>query len=220
MARATIFPSYDTDFNGYVGRVIPYVLTNAVRLNLSAENNTLITGLKTAWDKNWGLFIDITKRTTVVTRTKTSLRGQLEKALRGVYNDIPKTALTISDRNELNLKARAGRGSRTPCMKQAPRITLKSTEHLQHRLRFKNPETPESNAVPRGQRIVLEYFVGAAGLKEGAIVFTKTKNVSRFMVYIPFTDADVAQTCYYHCCYENTHGERTAWSMMISAVVG
>ncbi len=219
MSKPTIFPTGDTDLSGYVDRVIPYVLANSVRLNLSADNNTLITDLKTAWDENWKLFIDITKRTSVVTRTKTSLRGQLEKALRGVYNDIPKTALTIDDRNELNLKARAPRGSRTPCMKKPPTITLQSTQHLQHRLRFKNPETPESNAVPRGQRIVLEYFVGPANLQEKAIVFMKTKNVSRFMVYIRFTDADVAQTCYYHCCYENTHGERSAWSMVINGVV-
>jgi hypothetical protein len=220
MPGGHIFPTVDDEFNSYVDNGITYLNTNAARLGVSKTNSTLITQLQTDWDSNWLLMTDDTQRTAVVIAKKTSLRKQIETALRSVYADIPQSALTDDDRKVLHLKARDTHGTRIAPMDHAPVMTMGAMEHLQHTLRFQNSATSDSKAMPDGQKIYLEYFVGAPGLAPATIAFANGKNISKFKAAVVFTEADAGQTCYYRCCYENTHGERSPWSATLSAIVG
>ena len=221
MSSSHTFPPGNNDFNTYANAAISYVTDagNATRLGVSADNVTLLTGLLDSWGKNWQSFTTPSLHTTIITKTKDSLRKQIITALQGVYEDIPKSALTIDDRNVLNLKERDTHGSRVPVMNNAPTLVIEDMQHLQHDLHFSNPATPDSDAVPYGQKIVLEYFTGDAGLQDAKIDFGNDKNVTRARCAVSFTNAQVTQTCYYRCCYENTHGERSAWSITVEAVV-
>jgi hypothetical protein len=220
MPGAHIFPPADADFNSYVDAVIPYLVTNAARLGVSADNVTLLNGWQGKWDGNWAAYKDPTRHTPVVTKAKNDLRREIEVALRGVYGDIPQSALTTDDRAVLHLKARDTHGTRIGVMDHAPSLAIDATTHLQHTLRLTDPGTPGSKAMPEGQKIVLQFFVGAANLPDAKIVFGNAQNVTRFLVTEGFTEEQVGQTCYYRCCYENTHSERSPWSAVVSSVVG
>jgi hypothetical protein len=219
MSHTHIFPSADADFNGYVDTSIPYLVTSATRLSVSTGNVGIIQGLQKQWDNNWVLFTDPTQHTPVVTTTKTNLRGQIEVALRSVFGDIPQSALTDADRATLHLKAHDTHGTRKGVMDHAPKMAIDETVHLQHTLRFTDPETPTSQAMPDGQKIVLQSFTGAAGLANAAITFNNSQNVTSFLATVGFTEAQEGQTCYYRCCYESTHGEQGPWSTIQSMVI-
>lgn len=214
-----LFPTIDADFNSYTDTTIPYLITNAKRLGISEANVTLIKGLQGSWDANWTMFKDPMQHTSIVTKTKTDLRHQIEVAMRTVFGDIPQSALTATDRTVLNVKERDTHGSRVGVMNHAPTVVIDETIHLQHTLRFADPESPDSNAMPNGQMIVLQSFVGKAGLAADAIAFNNSQNVTRFLATVGFTDAQVGQTCYYRCCYESTHGEQGPWSTTLNGVV-
>jgi hypothetical protein len=219
MPGGHIFPAADADFSTYTDDAVPYLTTNATRLGVSKDNNTLLTGLQGQWDDNQVKITDDTQRTPAVVATKNKLRQQIEKALRNVYADIPQSALTDDDRAVLHLKARDTHGTRVPPMNHAPVMTMGGMEHLQHTLRFQNSSTSDSKAMPERQKIYLEYFIGSAGLAPATIAFANGKNISKFKAAVVFTEADAGQTCYYRCCYENTHGERSPWSATLSAVI-
>ena len=214
-----MFPTTDADFNSYVDTAIPYLITNAPRLGVSTANVTILQGLQGKWDTNWARYIDPTQRTMLITKSKNNLRPQIETAMRTVFGDVPQSALTTDDRAVLHLKARDTHGTRAGIMSHAPTVSIGETVHLQHTLRFADPESPDSKAMPGGQKIVLQYVVGAGNLTDAALVFSNSQNVTRFLASVGFTDAQMGQTCYYRCCYENTHSERGPWSLTLSGVV-
>ncbi len=220
MSDRHIFPRGDKDFNDYVVLAIAYLLANSLALGVSAANQASLPILLASWNKNWGAFLDPTQHTSVITTRKDNQRVQLETALRSVYGDIPQSALDEDSRSVLNLAAHDTTHTRVAPLDVAPGIATETTVHLLHTLRFQNPETPESKAMPEGQKIILESFVGAPDLKDPAVDFGNEMNVTTFLAKVAFTDDQVGQTCYYRSCYESTHGERGPWSLTLAVVIG
>ena len=104
-------------------------------------------------------------------------------------------------------------------MKRAPLMSIDRIMHLAHRLRFKNPLTPDSFAMPYKQHIVLECYIGVAGILDKNIPWGNAQDVTRFLFNKSFSDADVSMTIYYRCCYENTRGERSIWSKVVKSAI-
>jgi hypothetical protein len=220
MPRTALFPSIETELNSYFQTVAPYLLANTVRLVISAGNVIKITDNFAAWNLNFPPSQNPDTRTVTITDVKNIALLNMESICKDIYNDIPESALTSQDRNTLNLPLHHTTHVRVLAATVAPAITLTKSLHLEHMLRFQNPATPGSIAMPDGQQILLLYYIGAPGLTDANINFNNVLTVTRANNTIGFTDAQVGQTCYYRSCYVNTHQERGPLSATLSVIVG
>jgi hypothetical protein len=219
MSERHIFPTIDSDFNTYVIGAIPFLDSNAVALSVSGPNIILVDGQLVSWKANWAKHVDPAQNTSIVNRAKDTLRGQIETSLRSIYDDIPESALDDTARATLHLAARDNTRTATAGMGVPPVQTLKTAIHLAHELQYQNPETPDSKAMPHGQQILQERFVGAAGLADTAITFGNAQIITRAKSTVIFDYSQVGQTCYYRSCYINAHHERSPYSVTLSVLV-
>ena len=128
--------------------------------------------------------------------------------------------LLSGDKLTFNIKGPAkGKGSKIKVVDYAAKMSLETNAHLSHTLRFQNPKTPESSAMPEGHDIYLESFVGEENMNDADISFANGMKVTHELYQIVHTLKVVGKTCYYRCYYENTSGKRGPQSFIISAVV-
>ena len=224
MADDKIFPPKLAEFNQYLGIAVPWINSESVRLGVSTGNltalNNLYTGVGLGWTTIYPQTIDESTATKTLREQRDTLRINIEKRMRLIFGDIPQSVLTAEDRTKLRLKAPDTIPTPAGVMDHAPDCDVEKTIHLQHTLRITDPENPDSDAMPDKQKVVLETGLGAAGLPDTGIQWGSSRNITRFLTNVPFTDADVGKTAYYRCCYENTRGERSVWSATASAVIG
>lgn len=119
----------------------------------------------------------------------------------------------------LNNAAKAGLGLTVPDEKptavtpvdHGPRLAIDTIRQGLHKIRITDPETPDSKAMPEGHKLVLERFIGGAGLKAGDIGWKVYKQTGKFLVNSEFTDEDKNKTAYYRSRYVTTRGDFTVY---------
>lgn len=217
------FPRKNKDFNVHLTGAVPYINVNSVRLRVDSDNlielNDLYDNPTTGWEFIYPLALSDGNGTKNARKKRDILRGKIEKLLLDIFGDIPKSVLTTDDRSALRLNLKKKGKTRAPKMKSSPLMSLDRIMHLSHRLRFKNPLTPDSFAMPYKQHIVVECYIGAAGIADKNITWGNAQDVTRFLFSKSFTDVDVTMTIYYRCCYENTRGERSPWSKVVKSAI-
>jgi len=225
MPKERIFPPKLTEFNDYVNIAIPYLDTNAVRLKVPALPLAAVKLLHSdlinnnGWLQVYPLTIDEVTATKALRNRRDFLRPEIEKTMRIIFDDIPESVLTENDRLKLRLKKRDTVPTAAVVMDHAPDMDVEKFIHLQHTLRFSDPENPDSDEMPENQKIILENHVGVAGIADDQIPFSNAKNITRFTHIAVYTEAEVGKTAYYRACYESTRGERSAWGAVVKAVV-
>lgn len=213
-------PNSNADFNNYWNRVFAYLNTNKVRLAISTANITAITTLNTTWTTVYPQSQDPAVSTRAIMTSMHTTRTQMETALHVIFNDIADSVLTTTDRTELGLPAHDTVKTRRNAADHAPGLAVNITGHLQHEVHISDPANPGVRAMPEGQKVNLEHFVGAAGLAPGSITFTNIEQVSRFSHKENYTEDDAGKTAYYRACYVSTRGEKGPYSAVMSAVIG
>ena len=125
MATNGPFPLEDNVFSTYINRSIPYLDTNKVRLGIAAANITNAKAQLLLWNPLFANSQNPAVRTSAITADKTNLRKDIETQLRTIYDDIPESALTETDRLTLTLKKR----DTTPTPR--PKITTQPFAEMQ-----------------------------------------------------------------------------------------
>jgi len=220
MADRHIFPAEVTLFNTYIITVIDFLIKNQARLKITDNMLFALMLLVEKWEKNWRVYKATTTCTTLIRNTKNILRKLIEKALKDIYADIPNSAFILGDREIINVKGPAhGKGHKIYVVAYAPKLYLAKTEHLQHTLKFDDPDKPESGGMPEAHTIYLERFVGENGIKDAEIPFANGVKVTREIYAIQYTEHSVGKTAYYRAFYENASGERGPQSRIMSALI-
>jgi hypothetical protein len=212
------FPGAEADVNTYFGTVAGYLDANKVRLGISTANTDALAVFFLVWSGAFPPSQVADTRTKTITDAKDASMKDMKTTLRDIYSGIADSVLTFTDRNTLNLPERSA-NTRVPAMGVSPDINMKHNSHLEHEIHTQNPDTPATIAMPRGQHILLQYFVGAAGLTGAAITFDHVLILSRANNIISFTNAQVGLTCYYQVCYQNAHKESGPMSATFSAII-
>ena len=222
------FPQPLPEFNAYVDVVTPYLNTNSARLDISAAN---LTALNTYYDNagavlndaGWKQLWPMYSNPDTVNKTVRDLikirRLQMEMALRKVYNNIGEDDLTVSDRNTLNLPLRDSNPTPIQSVNFPPVISFDDVTNNIQILRFQNPTTPDSNALPDGQKIELQTFVGAAGIPDNNIVFVGLADTGKHLYKVIFLPAQKGQTAYYRARYKTETGKVGPWSDVASEII-
>ena len=224
---ANTFPSANANFNTYVNLVTPYLSDNASRLGVSAGNISALSALQELWVTAFMLSENPATATSTSKQERDMHRASLETLLRSIYHDIPESALTVTDRDTLNLPARDATPTPVSVPTVAPVVSVEKISHLQHILRFQNPETPESQAKPEGVATVEIY----GHITESPVLppmpvpmpsnfnFHHIAGTGKFLYTVNFEAGDVGKTIYYIARYRNSRCEVGPYSVMTSAVV-
>ena len=214
------FPAKNADFSSYVNAATPYLLNtdNAQRLGISTEHLTDLQTVTDAWDEAYLTTQNAATDTTAAIKIRDAVRKQLETLLRDIFHGIPESVLTETDRATLNLSAHDATPTHHNKPTAAPVVSIDKITHLQHTLRFQNPETPGSHAKPDGVNAVEVYsYTGETAPAETG--FTHIASTGKFLLTVNYVQADVGKTVWYLARYRSTRGEFGNWSDMVKAVI-
>lgn len=223
------FPKKNTEVSDYFDVVTPYLNTHASRLSVSSDNLSALNDLydkggstpqsEFGWSQIWVLYsnpatVNKTIRTIVKTRRK-----QIETILRIIYSDIPESAFTTNDRNTLKLPKRDSEPTTIQAVQFVPVLSFKSVSNGIQIVRFKNPETPESNAMPPNQRCEVKRYVGEAKLADKDVPFIHFGDTGKHLFKVEYKPKDKGKTAYYRARYKTRTGKVGPWSDVQSEIV-
>ncbi len=211
MATAN-FPDKQEDKNNYFVAARARIGTEQVRLSISAGNKTAIDNLM----DNANGWIDInTKHASTTGNTSTvqarfiELIGLMEAQLTLIYKDIPTSALNSADYTVFHFNAGTSSHAHIIAQRTPGNLTIEDNHHLGHKLRIKNPLTPESDSMPHGNHAKIWWAVMPAKVANADIKWDSNPQVATTRFYSQsFTDAQVGQFAAYKTCYENKQGEQ------------
>ena len=222
------FPASLTDANNYFDTVTPYLNANEVRLGMSGANKTTLNNFydksgvvqnDLGWKQLWVLYTNpdtVTKSVRDIIKVR---RKQMEDILRLIYGDIPNSALTANDRNVLNLPLRDTNPTPIQPVDFAPVISFDDVQNEIQVLRFQNPNTPDSNAMPPNQKVEIQTFIGAANLAPAAIVFVPLSDSGKHLYKVTLLAAQKGQTAYYRARYKTETGKVGPWSDVVNELI-
>ena len=100
-----------------------------------------------------------------------------------------------------------------------PVLSVDKMSTLFHKIRVADPENPDTQAMPKGHKLELQRFIGAANLPGTELQLATYKVVGRFLITSEFTEEDKGKTAYYRAFYLTTRGDRSPASDILSALI-
>lgn len=212
------FPLRDAELNNYFITVVPYLISNKVRLGISAANITALTAMLTAWNTAYPPTTSASTRTQTLTDTKNASRQQFQDLLRNIYADIAESVFIPADRNTLNIHERGPR-TEAPVPTTRPVCKVDTSKRLQHTIAFTDESTPSSRAKPdkvKGCEIWVKVG-GESPIDPGELHYLATDTNSPYIAH--FDGADAGKPGYYMIRWVNSHGDAGPWSETVMATI-
>ena len=216
MPNSKPFPSKEADLNIYFQAVVAYLILNKVRLLLSAGNQALLTAQLATWNAVYPASQNTNTRTKSIVENKDIAKENLMGTLRLVYADIPNSALTVEDRNTLNIAERST--SRTPASVPTtkPIGQIDTSMRLEHTISFTDQDG--SVAKPDGVRGCQIWFkIGEPAIDPSELSYMTTDTASPFTYQ--YNGVNAGKAVYYWLRWENTRGETGPWSDVVMATI-
>jgi hypothetical protein len=223
----------DEDFNTKLLSIILYLFGTTVRnatppaviptvssrLNISTPDLDALWNLFYLWTDYYPKTKNRSTYQTVIKDYKNDTRTGFEKLWMRVCGDMKKSALTADDRVALYLQKRDEVPTDVQPKNNAPVLFFAPSIHGVHVLRIQNPDAPDSKAMPKGQKVYIEYHVGEPNLAEDKVAFSKAEITGAFIYKINHEPAHVGKTAYYRPYYITRTGKKGVRGKMISAVI-
>ncbi len=224
------FPTENAEINGYFTTVTVYIPANAARLNIDAGYLSDLNDLydnggggvpenELGWSQLWVVYDDAAKVNTTIRNLIKVRKKEIQTLLRKIYGDLPKSRLTEQDRLTLNLPKRDSEPTTIQAVNFGPVISFEKIDNQIHILRFQNPQTPDSNAMPPGQNVELEMYIGDAGIEDNDIPFAHFEDTGKHLFQVDHEPEDKRKTAYYRGRYETDTGKTGPWGDVQSEIV-
>ena len=220
MINTVRFFTKNVQNSAFFGSSIVYIAVpaNKLRLKISDDDETLLSGDWIKWDDNWTLHNNVNTNTKTITKQTTILMALLKADCRLVFGSIPDALLTSDDRAALRLFERKA-PSPIVVADFRPLMVEEEISHLLIKLRFINTKTPSSRSMPKGNKIFLETYIGLAGIADADLVFGNGIIIGNAFYTFLFDAEDAGKTCYFRADYQNTKGDRSPVSLILSIVI-
>ncbi len=206
------FPKTQEDKNTYYLAARTRIVARQVILGITTPNKDLLNGLLD--DANGWIDVNTKHRSTdadstAIQRREIELIGLVEKQLTIIYNDIPTSALNIDDYTVFRFNAGTSGHAHILPQTTPANLTLEDNHHLGHKLRIKNPLTPESDAMPHGNHAKMWLAVSPTKVADADIKWDPNPKIATTRFHSQsFTVEQVGQFAAYMTRYENAQGEQ------------
>jgi hypothetical protein len=218
MPNSHRFPSKDSEIHAHFAIVVAYLTLNGKRLGISDATLKQIADLLATWNLQYPLTVnaDTKTRTAVVNKDKT--RDALKAALTTIYNDLPQSVLTETDRSTLLLAERSNKHAPAPVPESKPTGTIDHSHRLEHHIKFKDAVL-KSNAKPEGVHgcEIWNKLSDVAPKDASELSYVGTATASPFL--IKYVGTDGGKMVWYWLRWINTRSETGPWSDPISAMI-
>lgn len=208
-----------TEFNDQIQNEIKYVNDHKGPLAIAPAKITIINDLKALWDPQWTLYINPDLVTKAVRKKIKDMRIEIEDALTNIYDNIPDDLLTTDDRIALHLPKRDTVLTPVGVIDHSPTLTEGKISHLNHKVRIQDPQTPDSKAMPKGQTVVIESFVGEPKLLPNQIAFGDPTPWGKHIKPFTYTEEQVGKAAYYRARFVNKHGDKSSYSATLCMLI-
>jgi hypothetical protein len=216
MPNSKPFPSKEADLNLYFQAAVPYLVANATRLGVSSAQQTKISTQLVSWNTVYPASQNNNTRTKSIVDNKDIAKENLMATLRTVYADIPASALTVEDRNTLNIASRSTSRTPSPVPTTKPIAQVDTSKRLQHTVSFTNEDG--TLAKPEGVRGCQIWFkIGEPALDPSELSYMATDSASPYIY--TFDGETAGKNVYYWLRWENTRGKTGPWSDVVMATV-
>ena len=210
------FPSKESDLNLYFQSAVPYLIANSTRLLVSTTNQTDAMSQLTTWNTVYPASQNSNTKTKSIVENKDVAKNALMVQLRSIYGDIPASALTIEDRNTLNLAERSTARTPVAVPSTKPIGQVDTSRRLEHTISFTNEDG--AVAKPTGVRgCQIWYKIGEAAIDPSQLSYMATDTASPYTQ--KFNGENAGKNVYYWLRWENTRGETGPWSDVVMATI-
>src|SRR5438309_1892403 len=103
MPDKLIFTRTDAGFDTQINEVVPYLVTNSVRLVISAGNVTILNGILPGWSPIYLAEKNPATSNHTLVLNKDAMMRLIKGQLLSIYDDIPNSVLTNEDKTTLHL---------------------------------------------------------------------------------------------------------------------
>ncbi|WP_432671336.1 hypothetical protein [Flavobacterium sp. SM2513] len=216
MPNQTPFPSKDIELNGYFEEAVPLLLKDSKRLNVSTIHQDTVSVLHEVWNGIFPLSQSKNSKTPTVIENKDIAKENLKAEMRLIFADIPQSALTIEDRNVLNIAAPSTSKTPAPVPVTRPVGQVNTSNRWEHEITCSNESG--GHGKPKGVRgcqIWSKEDTPITNFDE--LTFVATVSKSPYIHRFPVSKS--GKLMYYLLRWENTRGEVGPWSTAVSATV-
>lgn len=222
------FPTENSLINDYFVLVVPYLENNAARLAIEAGNITTLNTLfdnssgvpsDDGWSQIWVSYSDPAVVNKTFRDRLKARKKQMQDHLRVIYADIPNSKFIDTDRNTLNIHERDSTPTAIQPVDFSPVISFDKVDNGIQIVRFQNPETPDSNAMPPNQDCEVDRFVGEADLADNDVPFAHLEDTGNHLLQVDYEPEDKGKTAYYRARYETDTGKTGPWSDVQSEII-
>jgi hypothetical protein len=212
-------PASDADFELWRIAFDKYLKNNLAALGLTAGDLAALDALHTAWGNALNSLISAKNAFEASVALKNNMRQQLEDAIREFVKQFQANPATTDDqRAGLGIPIPDTTRTRTPVPTTRP-IGWVETEPLRNIINFRDKETPDSKAKPKGYRgCQIWYFKGAQPPTDLAQYLFLATDTQTPYVHV-FDIEDVGKTIHYRLRWVNTRDEPGPWSETITATI-
>ena len=214
-------PGADALFHNWQAQLISGVQPKLVAWKIDAADFNLLLPLQAAWTTAWQKVSNVNSFTPADTQAKTDARDAYEKPLRTFVQEwiSPNKNVSDTDRRDLGLTVPDTEHTPIPRLNYPPAFRIDKIGQSIHILRFSDPANPASRALPDGQHVMLERFVGAPNLPAENVNFGNADVITRVIADVEYSASDAGKTAYYRSCFLNTRGEKGPWSGVVTGIV-
>ncbi len=209
---STIFPTKQEEKNTYYHHSRARIDAEQTRLGISATDKAALDGLiddSNCWDEVYPKHTSEDGNTTTVQNRVKELIVLIENQLTKIYKDIPASKLNSDDYTIFRLNPGGSSHASIVAQSTPGVLSLDSAHHLSHRMRIKNPLTPETDAMPHGNHAKVWWAVSPSRVASAEIKWgNNPRNMNTRFIEITFTEDQVGQFAAYRTCYENAKGEQ------------
>ena len=205
----------------YIG-VVPYfnLPANQTRWGiLPAKPTDLETYFTDNWEPAWADHEDGTSRTHETNVDIVIFASNMDGKIRSICRDIPTNKLSTADRIKILIAEDVTTHSEIHAQTTPPDIKWSKFLHLENDIVLQNPLTPDSAAMPYGNKAIILVYRGVAGLLDANIPW-QFGGIAKTHIYrIMSTVADVNLTLYVKALYFHLDEKGNACVMIQTPII-
>jgi len=217
---ADFIPQGITKFNVWQGGLVATLEPNLTLWNIKTDDYLSLHANQILWNEAFAKASNRNNRSSADVQARLDARKKYTKVLRQFIAqwlaNNPK--VTASDRIRMGLTVKSGTHTPVAIPTSSPFGTVAFSSRMQHKLHFRDNETPHLKAKPKGvQGCEIWVKVGSAPINASELTYLATATRTPYVV--DYGGEDIGKYAYYWLRWVNRRGKVGPWSSAMNAMV-